>query len=391
SFCVVNESFGDEKTEEILSSIQNYIYFKNGELTKVSDINIDIDKEEAYVIHTSGTTGKPKGIIITENAALNTVYDILKKFNITQKDTVMNISNLYFDLSIFDIFGSLICGMSVIFVEAYESKWFFDHNYHNKVSIWNSTPDLAKEFLLKYRFENLKGVLVSGDFVPKKTVEELFINYDNIQLYALGGATEASIWSNYYDCSSYKNVASIPYGVPLANQQLYIIDSKGHMCDYRVLGEICIAGKGLAKGYLSEKQTNDAFVWNEELREVVYKTGDLGYLGTDNLIYIVGRVTSEIKHNGYRIDLREIEKYVNMQAGVSNSVAFIERMETDRTRLICAVVCNSDNTADIRRQIRLELSRKLPLYMIPNRIILTSEIPLTKNGKVDIKSLSSTV
>ncbi|MCK6258796.1 AMP-binding protein [Fictibacillus sp. KIGAM418] len=387
SFCVVNESFGDEKTEEILSSIQNYIYFKNGELTKISDINVHIDKEEAYVIHTSGTTGQPKGIIITEKAALNTVYDILEKFNITQKDTVMNISNLYFDLSIFDIFGSIICGMSVVFVEAYDSTWFFENDYHNKISIWNSTPALAKEFLLKYKFENLRGILVSGDFVPKKTVEELFCSYDRIQLYALGGATEASIWSNYYDCSSYQNVSTIPYGVPLANQELYIIDSKGDLCDFRVLGEICIAGKGLAKGYLSEKQTNDSFVWNEELKEIIYKTGDLGYLGTDNLIYIVGRVTSEIKHNGYRIDLREIEKYINRQADVSNSVAFIEKMQTGRTRLISAIVCK-DNP-DIKRQIRSELSKKLPLYMIPNRIISIPEIPLTKNGKVDIKSLCS--
>jgi non-ribosomal peptide synthetase component F len=389
SFCVINESFGEEKTEEILSSLQNYIYFKNGELTKISNINIHIDKEEAYIIHTSGTTGQPKGIIITEKAALNTVYEILKKFNITQKDTVMNISNLYFDLSIFDIFGAIISGMSIVFVEAYDSTWVFEQNYHNKISIWNSTPALAKEFLLKYKFEKLRGVLVSGDFVPKKTVEELFSIYDSIQLYALGGATEASIWSNYFDCSSYKNVSSIPYGVPLGNQQLYIIDSKGDMCDFRVLGEICIAGKGLAKGYLSEKQTNDSFVWNEQLEEIIYKTGDLGYLGTDNLIYIVGRVTSEIKHNGYRIDLREIEKYINMQADVSNSVAFIEKTETGRTRLISAIVCNNNNNLDIRRQIRSELSRKLPLYMIPNRIILISEIPLTKNGKVDIKSLCS--
>jgi non-ribosomal peptide synthetase component F len=387
SFCVVNESFGDEKTEEILSSIQNYIYFKNGELTKISETNVPIDKEEAYVIHTSGTTGQPKGIIITEKAALNTVYDILEKFNITQKDTVMNISNLYFDLSIFDIFGSIICGMSIVFVEAYDSTWVFENDYHNKISIWNSTPALAKEFLVKYRFENLRGVLVSGDFVPKKTVEELFGRYDSIQLFALGGATEASIWSNYYDCSSYQNVSTIPYGVPLANQELYIIDSKGDMCDFRVLGEICIAGKGLAKGYLSEKQTKDSFVWNEVLKEVVYKTGDLGYLGTDNLIYIVGRVTSEIKHNGYRIDLREIEKYINRHANVSNSVAFIEKMQTGRTRLISAIVCK-DNP-DIKRQIRSELSKKLPLYMIPNRIISIPEIPLTKNGKVDIKTLCS--
>lgn len=287
SFCVVNEYFGEEKTEEILLSLQNYIYFKDGELIKVSDTDAPIDTEESYILHTSGTTGQPKGIIITEKAALNTIYDIIEKFNITQKDTVMNISNLYFDLSIFDIFGAIISGMSIVFVDIYDHVWFFEHNYYNKITIWNSTPALAKEFLLKCRFEKLRGILVSGDFVPKKMVEELFSKYGRIKLFALGGATEASIWSNYYDCSSYENVSSIPYGLPLANQRLYVIDSKGGMCDFRVLGEICIAGEGLAKGYLSDEQTKDSFVWNEELGEIVYKTGDLGYLGSDNLIYIV--------------------------------------------------------------------------------------------------------
>lgn len=387
SFFVINEGFGEEKTEEILLTLQNYIYFKDGEIVKVSDKNDAIDEEESYIIHTSGTTGEPKGIIITEKAVLNTVYDIIKKFKITQNDTIMNISNLYFDLSIFDIFGAIISGMSIAFVDAYEYSWFFDCNYYKKITIWNSTPALAKEFLLKYRFEKLKGVLVSGDFVPKKMVEELFSQYDRIQLFALGGATEVSIWSNFFDCSAYKNVLSIPYGIPLANQCLYIVDSKGNLCDSRVLGEICIAGKGLAKGYLSDKQTKESFVWNEYLEEMIYKTGDLGYLGTDNLVYIVGRVTSEIKHNGYRIDLREIEKYINKQAEVSNSVAFIEKAQNGRTKLTCAIVCG--NKRDVKRQIRSELSKKLPLYMIPNRILLVSEIPLTRNGKVDIKLLNN--
>ena len=327
SFCTINEYFGEEKTEDILATLQNYLYFKDGELVKVSDSNVPVDAEESYIIYTSGTTGQPKGIIITEKAALNTVYDIIKKFNITKEDTVMNISNLYFDLSIFDIFGAIITGMSIVFVDSYEHDWFFEQNYHNKVTIWNSTPALAKEFLLNNKFENLRGILVSGDFVPKKMVEEIFSEYKHITLYALGGATEASIWSNYYDCSSYETVSSIPYGIPLANQQLYVIDSRGSLCDYRVLGEISIAGKGLAKGYLSEEQTKEAFVWDEELGELVYKTGDLGYLGSDNLIYIVGRVASEIKHNGYRIDLREVEKYINMNKDITNSVAFIKKLE----------------------------------------------------------------
>lgn len=389
SFCVINEDFGNEKSEETLKSLQNYIYIENGTLIKASNESLHIDEDESYVIHTSGTTGKPKGISISETAVLNTVYDILDKFDITEKDTLLNISNLYFDLSIFDIFGSVISGMTIIFMDVYDNKWVFDNNYHKTISIWNSTPSLAKEFLLKHNFEKLESVLVSGDFVPKTTVEKLFDKYNDIQLYALGGATEASIWSNYYDCSLYKEVSTIPYGKPLANQQLYIVTPKGELCDFNVLGEICIAGKGLAKGYLNKMQTNSAFIWNKEIKDVVYRTGDLGYLSTNNFIYIVGRVESEIKHNGYRIDLREIEKYVNKQDSILDSFAFIKKTEKGNTRLVCAVVCKK-NLAE-KSKIRLELSKDLPLYMIPNHIIITSKIPLTRNGKVDIKSLCNMI
>lgn len=387
SFCVINEHFKDEKMKEILESLQNYIFYNDGKLIEVSDTDTLIDTEESYILHTSGTTGQPKGIIITEKAALNTVYDIILKYSITEKDTVMNISNLYFDLSIFDIFGAIVSGMSIVFVDVFECGWFFKYNYNNEITIWNSTPALANEYLLKYDFEKLRGILVSGDFVPKKMIKELYSKYGSATLFALGGATESSIWSNYYDCSSYENVSPIPYGLPLANQRLYVINEKGGLCDLRVLGEICIAGDGLAKGYLSDEQTKESFVWNEDLGETIYKTGDLGYLGSDHLIYIVGRVTSEIKHNGYRIDLREIEKYINRNPDVSNSVAFIKKIENGRTRLVCAVV--SSNPSDIKKKIRSELSKKLPLYMLPNNILVIPEIPLTGNGKVDIKHLCS--
>lgn len=381
SFCVINESFGNEKTSEILQSLQDYIYYKDGIVSEISKSTSTIAQDESYILYTSGTTGEPKGIIIDEKAALNTVYTIIKMFNVSDKDNTLNISNLYFDLSIFDVFGAIITGMTIYMVNIYDTTWFFENGFNNTVSIWNSTPALAKEFLLKMEFSNIRLVLVSGDFVSTKLVSDIYEKYNDVTMIAMGGATEASIWSNYFDCKIHNTVNAIPYGLPLANQELYIIGSdNNNLKDAKVMGEICIAGEGLAEGYLSSKQTEEAFVYSEVLDKMIYRTGDLGYLGYDNYIYIIGRVANEIKHNGYRIDLYEIEKYVNEVSGVKNSVVFIDKMKNGRTRLICFIV--SDDIK-IEKSIRHQLSKELPSYMIPSNYVIGANVPLTTNGKID--------
>lgn len=387
SFCAVNEQFGEEKKKDVLSSIADYIYVEDLEVKEVAEETQPIDKEESYIIFTSGTTGKPKGIIITEPAALNTVHAIIKMYHVTSEDVCVNISNLYFDLSIFDFFASMITGMKIYMVDAYRVKWFVEGKEYEKATIWNSTPSLAREFLLKYSFDNLRCVLMSGDFVQKKLVEDLYEKYGkSLHVTALGGATEASIWSNYFDCTNFREKSVIPYGIPLANQQMYIGKQSGMLADRGVLGEILIGGYGLATGYLDKKQTEEAFVWNKQLQKQVYKTGDLGYLGYDKNIYIVGRVVNEIKHNGYRIDLREIEKYIIRVAGVKNTFVFIDKMENGRTRLICAVVSDEEK---IEEKIRKELSGQVPHYMVPTNILVVDSIPLTNNGKVNVPEIVS--
>lgn len=387
SFCAVNEYFGTEKSRDVLESIADYIYVENMKITEISTEQRLIDEEESYIIFTSGTTGKPKGIVITEPAALNTVLAIIKMYNITKEDVCVNISNLYFDLSIFDLYASMITGMKIYMVDAYHVNWFVDDKAYKEATIWNSTPALAREFLLQNHFDKLRCVLMSGDFVQKKLVEDLYSTYgEKLSVTALGGATEASIWSNFFDCRNFHEKKCIPYGIPLANQQMYIGKLTGKLADKGVLGEILIGGDGLAAGYLDKKQTEDAFVWNEQLQERVYKTGDLGYLGYDNNIYIVGRVVNEIKHNGYRIDLREIEKYIMKVAGVMNTFVFIDKLENGRTRLICTVVSDEERIDHI---IRKELSRQVPHYMVPTNIVVVDSIPLTSNGKVNMREIIS--
>ena len=385
SFCAVNEYFGKEKRDEVLKSIVDYIVIEDFEVKDVSQEIQEIEQEESYILFTSGTTGKPKGIVIREDAALNTVYAMIKMYGVSREDVCANISNLYFDLSIFDLYASMITGMKIYMVDAYKVNWFIDGEFYKKVSIWNSTPALAREFLLNYTFDKIRCVYMSGDFVQKKLVEDLYEKYGkDLSVTALGGATEASIWSNYFNCENYKEKEVIPYGHALPNQQMYVMKQNKMLAEVGVLGEIIIGGDGLATGYLDKKQTENAFIWNDQLGKRIYKTGDLGYLGTDNNIYILGRVVDEIKHNGYRIDLREIEKYIIRISGVKNAFVFIEKQENQRTRLICAVVSDE---ADIEQKIRKELSKQVPHYMVPTNFLVVDAIPLTSNGKVNMPAI----
>ncbi|MDE7309499.1 MAG: AMP-binding protein [Lachnospiraceae bacterium] len=384
SFCVINEDYGQEKKKETLDQLKNYILIENDELF-ASDDNSTIGDDESYILFTSGTTGKPKGIVIDEKAALNTVLTINKMFDVSSKDKILNISNLYFDLSIYDIFAAMILGAEIISVNP--MLWGqLDAGKANKITVWNSTPALANEYAAQKKLDSIRVFLMSGDFVPVSLVDTLFDIYsDKVKVNSLGGATEASIWSNYFDCSKPHNKNAIPYGHPLYAQELYVINSdSGFLCPQGVLGEICISGEGLAVGYLDAEQTEHAFVYNKELSKRVYKTGDLGYLGNDGAIYIVGRIVQEIKHNGYRIDLREIEKYINSIENVSNALVIIERQNDMRTKLSAVV---ESNDREIDATIRKHLAESLPYYMIPSNILVVKKFPLTSNGKVDTKEI----
>lgn len=383
SFCVLNAEYSAKKTDEILKELANTIYY-DGENLIPSKNNCKIPDDESYVLFTSGTTGKAKGIIIEEKSVMNTIDTINKMFSVTCDDVLFNISNLYFDLSIYDIFASMVVGSEFILADAVTAS--FKASDIKRITIWNSTPALAKEFALKYNLENIRLFLMSGDFVPKKLVKELFEKYgENTKIVSLGGATEASVWSNYYDCKDYDKVSVIPYGLSLHKQQLYVINPDDNLlCGPNVVGEICIGGNGLALGYIDAEQTKEAFVYNKSLNDRVYKTGDLGYFGDDGYIYIIGRVAQEIKHNGYRIDLKEIENFIADIDYVSMAVVILEKTNNNRTRLSAVVESNDRN---IEQRVRDLLSNNFPHYMVPSKLIITKHIPITDNGKVDKSEL----
>lgn len=357
----------------------------------------DIDND-AYIIHTSGSSGVPKGVVITHRGAVNTIEDINRRYMINKNDTVLGLSQLNFDLSVYDIFGLLSVGGTVIYpdMDKYTnpSHWVELIRKYN-ITVWNSVPAFAQMFMAylgsqnNMKFESYKAVLLSGDWIPLDLPDKLKIYMPKAKIVSLGGATEASIWSNYYEYESMNELwNSIPYGKALLNQEMYVLDSNLNICPVGVAGEIFIAGTGLARGYLNDKEkTDSAFFVHPVWKKRIYRTGDTGRYFSDGNIEFLGRIDKQVKIRGHRIELGEIENYFSSIDGAEKAVAVVYKKNAVSDIIVFMVSKNNYDSDELCKSAK----DYLPDYMIPEKIIFINEIPLTANGKTDYKYLESYV
>jgi epothilone synthetase B len=307
----------------------------------------------AYVIFTSGSSGEPKGVMIEHQTACNTLEDINRRFCITSEDKVLGLSDLGFDLSVYDIFGLLGIGGHLILPdpERIRDPGHWSHLLReHRVTVWNSVPALAS-MLVEHNdgiYPDLKLFLLSGDWVPVDLPDKLRRIAPNARIIALGGATEASIWSNYFDTANLASDAtSVPYGWPLANQRLHVLNEALQACPTGVTGGLYIAGKGLARGYLADATLTETKFFNHpDTGERLYSTGDLGRYLAGGAIEFLGREDAQVKIGGYRIELGEVEAALTGHPLVSEATAFVSGKGIEGRRLLACVVTKSQSGSD---------------------------------------------
>lgn len=347
----------------------------------------------AYIIHTSGSTGSPKGVVITHKGAVNTIEDINRRFNVSSDDSILGLSQLNFDLSVYDIFGVLSVGGTLIYPseEKYTnpSHWSSLIEKYN-ITLWNSVPAFAQMLCvyldsLEYvKFSKFKAVFLSGDWIPINLPDTLEKYMPDVRIACMGGATEASIWSNIHEYKGLKaGWNSIPYGRALLNQEMYVLDENLNICPVGINGMIYIAGYGLAKGYLNdENKTNEAFITSDDGKRL-YKTGDMGRYNSDGEIEFLGRIDTQVKIRGHRIELGEIENCFTSYEEVNNSAVIV--VKSDLISKIVAFIISKENINEEILKSRAE--KDLPDYMIPDYFIFLEKMPLTANGKIDMHKL----
>ncbi|MFF5972947.1 amino acid adenylation domain-containing protein [Streptomyces sp. NPDC012769] len=352
----------------------------------------------AYVIFTSGSTGEPKGVMITHRSAANTVQDINRRFGVGEDDRTMALAPTGFDLSVYDVFGVLGAGGAVVVPDpargndiAHWSQLIGRYG----VTIWNSVPAPMRMWIDSLgdggvpRGCRLRLALLSGDWIPVDLPNRIREKIPAMRVISLGGATEGSIWSIHHPIESVRpDWSSIPYGKPLANQTMHVFNQWLEPSPVGVTGEIYIGGVGVAQGYLGDpERTAERFLVHPVTGERVYRTGDLGRYLPDGDIEILGREDFQVKINGYRVELGEIEAALLRQDGVRTALVTAPAHARTGQRQIAAYVVPEPGAEPDPAALREALTALLPGYMVPSRFLTLDTLPLTTNGKIDHKAL----
>lgn len=377
---------------------------------KINTLNLDrystenvalkIDsKQLAYTIYTSGSTGRPKGVMIEHHSAVNLILWVNKEFNIGVDDRLLFITSMCFDLSVYDIFGMLAAGGSIVIVkqdELMDVPKLKDMMKNYGITFWDSVPT-TMDYLVRelenhdneYIQNTLKVVFMSGDWIPVHLPDRIRKYFPKTQVISLGGATEGTVWSNFYPVKEVGNDwNSIPYGKPLANNFFYILNDQLQPVPIGVTGELYIGGVGVARGYANDKEkTEKSFIkdpFNDQAGGRMYKTGDLGRMLPSLNMEFIGRKDDQVKIRGYRIELGEIESVLRQCDLIKQAVVLAKTDKDGKKRLVSYVVGKGKYDREV---VIAFLKSKLPDYMVPTLWMELEALPLTSNNKIDKKAL----
>ncbi|WP_288349459.1 amino acid adenylation domain-containing protein [uncultured Thalassospira sp.] len=360
--------------------------------------NLDIKTDPLdllYLIYTSGSTGRPKGVMLNHQGRVNNFEDFNRRFEVGPEDKLLGISSLSFDMCAYDVFGTLMAGATLVLSSGDGTpnpEMWIDLICKHGVTIWHSAPALLEEVLGCFRSgsteaaPSLRLALLGGDWIPLNMPEEFkrFAGGD-VTFVSLGGATEASMDSTIYVVEEVDGTwNSIPYGSPMTNQEVYILDNKLELAPIGVAGDLYIGGCGVGWGYFQRPDlTATRFVpnpYSDEGGARIYRTGDIARWTNCGELELLGRADFQVKLNGLRIELGEIEAALSRAPGVKACVVKLVRSSKSSPRLVSYVVPEV-NGFDWERT-RAELFELLPAYMVPRQCVTLEKLPLSPNGKI---------
>ncbi len=362
----------------------------------------------AYTIFTSGSTGVPKGVAVRHRPAVNLIRWVNETYGVGADDRVLFVTSLCFDLSVYDVFGLLAAGGSIHVVaesDLRNPQELVRLLREEPITFWDSAPAGLQHLVPFFpppepgrelgsalgQPARLRLVFLSGDWIPVGLPDRVRASFPGARVIALGGATEATVWSNCYPVGEVgAGWRSIPYGRPMRSCRYHVFDEAQSPCPVGMPGDLLIGGLCLAIGYYGDAvQTADRFVPDPvggEPGARLYRTGDRArYLADGNLEFL-GRRDQQVKIRGFRIEQGEIESALASHPGVrATTVAVREDVPGDR-RLVAYVVSKGAAVPE-EGELRSFLRHKLPEYMVPSAFVALAELPLTANGKLDRQAL----
>ncbi|HEX7184605.1 MAG TPA: amino acid adenylation domain-containing protein [Thermoanaerobaculia bacterium] len=354
----------------------------------------------AYIIFTSGSTGTPKGVMVRHQPAVDLVAWVNRMFGIGPSDRVLFVTSPAFDLSVYDVFGLLAAGGSIRIASAEEVRdpaRLARILAEEPVTFWDSAPaalQQAAPFLPAAPLPSarLRLAFLSGDWVPVGLPGRVRQAFPQTQVVSLGGATEATVWSNYHLVREVPpHWTSIPYGRPIANARYHVLDPGLGLCPAGVPGDLYIGGGCLSAGYANDpaltagKYLPDPFSGEPGAR--LYRTGDRARHWADGTLEFLGRSDTQVKVRGFRIELGEIEAALTAHPAVREAVVLVREDKAGDQRLVACVIPEEGEPALTLAELRRFLRARLPDYMLPSELALRDAWPVTPTGKLDRRAL----
>ncbi|MEV6105616.1 amino acid adenylation domain-containing protein [Streptomyces sp. NPDC051940] len=352
----------------------------------------------AYLIFTSGSTGRPKGTLLDHRGRVGNVWDLNRRYGVGPGDRLFAISSPSFDMCVYDTFGTLAAGGTVVLPgpdEVRDPARWLQALRDQRVTVWQSVPALLglvadEAERAGLQLPDLRVVLLGGDWIPVSLPDRIRRIAPDATVVSLGGATELSIHSTVYTIGAVDaEWLSVPYGTPMDNQLAYVLERGGLPAPVGVPGELFLGGVGMGWGYHSRPAlTAERYVPNPFSGvpgDRMYRTGDLARYGADGMLELLGRADLQVKVHGVRIELGEIEAALRSLPGVGEAVV-AARGTGDERRLVGYVVPEPGQEPTSSR-LRELLAEYLPATMVPASVRVLPTLPITPNGKVDRRSL----
>lgn len=355
----------------------------------------------AYIIFTSGSTGKSKAAAVQHRGWRNLLSWFTKQFEITSQDKVLLVSSFSFDLTQRALVMPLICGgeLHLLASNHYNPELAMNTIDAQKITLMNCAPSPFYPLIENQPSESLRKlgslriVFLGGEPISgarlKQWVASEHCKTELVNVYGIAECSDVSTYYRLHDFERYVS-HSVPIGIPIYNTRVYVMDSEMNCVPDGEIGELCIAGDGVGKGYINDAELTKQKFITRQLQgkpEELYRTGDLGRLGKDGNFEYVGRVDHQVKVHGIRIELEEIETVLRQHPKMQEAIALVKEAELGDQRIVAYVISKesiSDREwtrveEDLRRHVRL----KLPKNMVPNTFIKLKEAPLNPNGKID--------
>lgn len=350
--------------------------------------------QTAYIIYTSGSTGVPKGVEVQHEAFYTFVESFTALWGISSKNKTLQFSSTGFDASIIDIWVPLLTGATVVLYadNKITGKFLLDFIVDHEIDLVPYLPPAVLQTLpTNVPIGLLHTVGIAGELPAEQTIKNW---YKRVKLINIYGPTETTVSVVNYHFRDETNPHII--GNPLSEAHIYILDQEYHELEPGVTGELYIGGKQVAKGYINKPlETAEVFIQAPEWMKIIhgpeyrlYKSGDRAFWRADGSIEFVGRLDDQVKIRGFRIELKEIEHHIKQLSAVANAAVKVHRPEGGLPVLAAFLEFNEqDKDAMSVEDVRARLKESLPLYMLPEKIILHDKLPLTITGKIDKSKL----